>query len=151
MPSFDSDDDHDIEGENPIQKLLLGDEPQKEKIAVAVGEKDAVTAGEKTATKKVRFLENLSKLFAEADEVFDNQQSDDDLPEMTIPNTQTIFKELNDRKLLEELKFFLGGNDSGNEFKSHAMLNIEMLNKSNEHFLDYLSSNFAREVLLKIK
>ena len=87
MPSFDSDDDHDIEGENPIQKLLFGDEPQKEKIAVAVGEKDAVTAGEKTATKKVRFLENLSKLFAEADEIFDNQQSDDDLPEMTIPNT----------------------------------------------------------------
>ena len=151
MPSFDSDDDHDIEGENPIQKLLLGDEPQKEKIAVTVGEKDAVTAGEKTATKKVRFLENLSKLFAEADEIFDNQQSDDDLPEMTIPNTQTIFKELNDRKLLEELKFFFGGNDGGKEFKCHAMLNIEMLNKSNEHFLDYLSSNFAREVLLKIK
>ena len=147
MPSFDSDDDHGIEGENPIQKLLLGDEPQKEKIAVMVGEKDAITVEEKTTTKKVRFLENLSKLFAEADEIFDNQQSDDDLPEMTIPNTQTIFKELNDRKILEELKFFLGGNDSGNEFKFHAMLNIEMLNKSNEHFLDY----FAREVLLKIK
>ena len=34
--SFDSDDDSHIEGENSIQKFLLGDKPQKEKIAVAV-------------------------------------------------------------------------------------------------------------------
>ena len=51
--SFDSDNDSDIERENPIQKFLFGDKPQKEKIAVAVREKDAVTGGEKTAIKKV--------------------------------------------------------------------------------------------------
>ena len=51
--SFDSDDDSDIEGENPIQKFLLGDKPQKEKNAVPVREKDAVTGGEKTSIKKV--------------------------------------------------------------------------------------------------
>ena len=34
--SFDSDDDSDIEGENSIQKFLLGDKSQKEKVAVAV-------------------------------------------------------------------------------------------------------------------
>ena len=69
LPSFDSDDDIDIEEENPTQKVFLGDKPQKEKTAVTVGEKDAVTAGEKTAIKKARFLENLSKLFPEADEI----------------------------------------------------------------------------------
>ena len=42
LPSFDSDDDSDIEGENPIQKFLLGNKAQK-KIAVVVGEKDVVT------------------------------------------------------------------------------------------------------------
>ena len=31
---------------------------------------------------------------------------DDDLLEITIHNTQTFFKELNDDKLPEELKFF---------------------------------------------
>ena len=36
-----------IEGENPIQKFLLGDKPQKEKFAVTVVEEGAVTAGEK--------------------------------------------------------------------------------------------------------
>ena len=49
------------------------------------------------------------------------------------------------------MKFSLRGNDGGNELKFHAMLNIGILNKSNEHFLDYLSSDFAREVLSKNK
>ena len=65
MPAFDSNDDSDIEGGNLIQIFLLVDKPQKEKTAVAVGEKDTVTAGEKTAINKVRFLEDLSKLFPE--------------------------------------------------------------------------------------
>ena len=42
MSSFDSDDDSDIEGQNPVQKSLLGNKAQK-KIAVGVGEIDAVT------------------------------------------------------------------------------------------------------------
>ena len=142
LPSFDSNDDSDIEEENPIQKFLLGDRPQKEKLQPA----------EKTALKKVRFLENLNELFPKADEIFDNQTIDDDLPEITIPNTQIMFKELNNRKIPEELKL-LGGsggrNYSGNEFKFHAMPNMGMLNESNNHFLDYLSSDFTRKVLSK--
>ena len=151
LSSFDSDGDIDIEGENPIQKFLLGDKPQKEKLKVTVEEKDGVTAGEKTAIKKVRFLDNLSKLFPEADEIFDNEKIVDDLPEITIPNTQTMFKELNDEKISEELKFFSGENDGSNELKLHAMLNIGMLNESNEHFLDYLSLDFAHKVSSKNK
>ena len=53
----------------------------------------------------VRFSKNLSKLFPEADEISDNQRIDDNLPEMTIPNTQTMFKELNDKKIPGELNF----------------------------------------------
>ena len=80
LPSFDSDDDSDIEGENPIQKFLLRDKPQKEKFL----------GGKKTATKKVRFPENLSKLFPKAGEIFDNQRIDDNLPEITISNKQYL-------------------------------------------------------------
>ena len=50
-----------------------------------------------------------------------------DFPEITIPNTQTMLKELNGQKILEGLKSFL-------EEITLAMLNIGMLNKSNEHF-----------------
>ena len=49
------------------------------------------------------------------------------------------------------MKFFLGRNDDGNELNLYAMLNIGMLNKSNEHFLDYLFSDLAREALSKNK
>ena len=62
-----------------------------------------------------------------------------------------MFKELNNRKVPEELKLFSGANDGGNELKFHALLNIRMLNKIKEHFSDYLSSDFAREVLSKNK
>ena len=40
---------------------------------------------------------------------FLNQRIDEDLPEITMPNTQTIFKELNDGKISEELRFFSRG------------------------------------------
>ena len=62
-----------------------------------------------------------------------------------------MFKELNDGKLHEELIFFSGGTDGGNELRFHALQNIGTLNESNECFLDYFSSEFAREVLSKNK
>ena len=48
---------------------------------------------------------------------------DDGLPkhEIMIPTTQTLFKKLNDGKLPEQLKFFSGGRNGGNEFKLHVM------------------------------
>ena len=103
--------------------------------------------------KNVGFSENLGKLFPGTEDIFDNKKTDtdDDLPEITIPNTQTMFEELNERKLPEELKFFPRGNDGGNELRFHALQNIGTLNESNKHFLDYSSSDFAREVLLKNK
>lgn len=56
-------------------------------------------------------MENLSKVFPKAYELFDDGLKDDDyeinydeLSEITIPHTQTLFKELNDGKIPEELK-----------------------------------------------
>lgn len=99
----------------------------KKKNAATVREKGADAAWEKPAIKKVRFSENLCKIFPKADEILGNQKIHDDFPEITIPNTQTMFKELNGQKILEGLKSFL-------EEITLAMLNIGMLNKSNEHF-----------------
>ena len=104
-PSIDKDNNNIENNLNPTQKFFFGDTPQREKIATAVGEKTTA------AVKKVKFSENLNKLFPKADEIFNDQKidvDDDDLPkhEIMIPNIQTIFKELNDRKLAEELKFF---------------------------------------------
>ena len=49
----------------------------------------------------------------------------DELREITISNTQSPFKELNDGKILDELKFFLGGNEGTNALKFHAIKNDE--------------------------
>ena len=50
-------------------------------------------------------------MFPKANELFDDELKDDDyeinydeLSEITIPHTQTLFKELNDGKIPEELK-----------------------------------------------
>lgn len=136
---------------NQTQKFLLSDTPQQEKIAVAAEGKTLAVV------RKLRFSENLNKLFPKADKLFTNLKIDVDddgnLPKhaITIASTQTMFKELINGKLPEKLKFFSGGSDGSNEFKFHAMQNIRMLNESNLHFIDYLASAFSKEVLAKNK
>ena len=105
--SIDSNESN-IEGENPVQNFLLGgprrDRPQRERIAVAVGEKTATAA-----PKKVKFSENFSKVFPNADKFLEkkNKLKNDDinydeLSEITMPNTQLLIKELNDGKIPDE-------------------------------------------------
>ena len=53
-----------------------------------------------------------------------------------------MFKELNNERIPEELKFFSGGTDNHN----HALQNIGMLNESNECFLEYLE--YYHQILL---
>ena len=76
----------------------------------------------------------------------DNELKNDDinyeeLSEITIPNTQSLFKELNDEKKHDELKFFTGGNEGANALKLHAIENIGSLHESNENDFDYLLSD----------
>ena len=120
-PSSIHSDEGYIEVENPVQNVLLGgtrrDRPQRERISVAVAEK-IVTA----VPKKVKFSENLSKVFPKADKIFDNELKNDDisyaeLSEITKPNTQLIFKELNDWKIPDELKKILGRNEGANALR----------------------------------
>ena len=47
----------------------------------------------------------------------------------------------------DELKFSLGGNEGANALTFHAIKNVGSLYESNEHFLDYLWSDFVREAL----
>ena len=58
-----------------------------------------------------------------------------------------LFRELNDGKIPDELKFFSGGNEGENAIKFHAIKSIGSLYESNENLLDYLLSDSGREVL----
>ena len=67
---FDSEFDSDHKTLTPTQQFLL-DKPQKQKLAVAVGGNQAVAAQpqEKTTPKKVKFFDDLAKIFLEGNEV----------------------------------------------------------------------------------
>ena len=110
--------------------------------------------------KKVRLSEKLNKLFPKADPVFENnnQKPFDDAgplitPEMvTISHTQVIFKELIEGKLLNQLKFFSGGSSGGrSKLKICAMEKRGTPNVSNNAFLEYLLTDYMREILAKSK
>ena len=59
--------------------------------------------------KKVRFSENLSKVFPEASDIFelDHQSKILQNEEITVSNVQRMIKELNEGKLPDQLKFLL--------------------------------------------
>ena len=59
--------------------------------------------------KKVRFSENLSKVFPEANNIFesDHQPKILEKEEITVSNVQSMIKELNKGNLPDQLKFFL--------------------------------------------
>ena len=81
----------------PSQKILFGD---SKVLLLATRKKVAVT-------ERVKFTENLNKLFPKANVVFENSNQKPfnfaellSRPEMaTIPHTQVMFKELNKGKL----------------------------------------------------
>ena len=151
-PSISEDDDNEIEKDlTPAQKFLLGDTTKVPQLAAR--EKVAVA-------EKIRFSENLNKLFPKLDAVFENnkQKPFDDTdplsrPEMTsIRHTQVMFKDLNKRKLPNQLKFFSGGSSRGSSrLKIRAMEKIGMLNESNNAFLEYLLTDYAHVILAKNK
>ena len=111
-------------------------------------------AREKVAiARNVKFSQNLNRLSSKADKIFKKYDESLSKPdEMTIPHAQVVYKELNEGKLPEQLRFFSGGNSELNELSLHAINKLKIkLNKINKAFLDYLTSDYAREILAKDK
>ena len=107
--------------------------------------------------EKVKFSENLNKLFSKPEEIsnkndkqkplFDDVESLNKPDEITIPQAQVTYKELNKGKFLEQLRFLSGIN----ELRIHATKELKSeLNKGSKAFLNYLTSDYAREILAKI-
>ena len=100
------------------------------------------------------------KFFPKAHAVFENNQQklfDDpehlSRPEMTtISHMKVMLKELSEGKLPDQLKFFSGrGSRGGSELKIPAMEKIRLLNERNNAFLEYLTTDYTREILAKSK
>ena len=103
--------------------------------------------------KKVRFSENFSKVFLEGNYIFelDHQPKILEKEEITVLNVPSMIKELNERGLPDQLKFFSGDEKEENLIKIQARKNVGVLGKGNEEYLEYLASKYGRDVLQKNK
>ena len=109
---FDSEFDSDDKKLTPTQKFLLV-KPQKEKLAVAVGENEIASTAqlqEKTTAKKVKFSNDLTKIFPEENEIVKSNkiQNINEKDEILILNAQEMIAKLDWGKLTDQLKFFEG-------------------------------------------
>ena len=99
---FDSEFDSHDEKLTPTQKFLL-DKPQKEKLAVAVGKNQAVTAQpqQKTTVKEVKFSDDLAKIFPEGNEIVKSNKipNINEKDEISISNAPEIIAELDQGNL----------------------------------------------------
>ena len=95
---FDSEFDSDDKKLTPTQKFLLV-KPQKEKLAVAVGENEIASTAqlqEKTTAKKVKFSNDLTKIFPEENEIVKSNkiQNINEKDEILILNAQEMTAKL---------------------------------------------------------
>ena len=151
---FDSEFDSDNKKLTPTQKFLL-DKPQKERLAVAVGENRsfAPQPQEKTTAKKVKFSDDLAKIFPEGNEIVKSNKipNINEKDEISISNAQEMIAELDRGKLPDQLKFFEGDGSEKDLVLQKMWKNIDNLSKASLEFLEYLSSDYGKDLLQKNK
>ena len=102
--------------------------------------------------KKVRFPENLSKVFPEANDIFELDHQPEILlkEEIIVSNVQSMIKEISKGKLPDQMKFFSDKEKEVNLLKTHVHKKVGILSKGNEEFLEYLAENMEETFFKKI-
>ena len=168
-PPPDDDDDDKNDGGNAadsdkkIKKFLL--DRGNERIAEGLQQ----TSDGKVKTGKIAFSKEMTKMFpkireqeldygeADVDEFKDEGDLDflDKTDKYDFPMQEEEFKkdraEARDETFDMDLDFYAGGDKNSKKLMANAVSYIGQLNKSNQLFLEYLSSNFGAFVLNKNK
>ena len=168
-PPPDDDDDDKNDGGNAadsdkkIKKFLL--DRGNERIAEGLQQ----TSDGKVKTGKIAFSKEMTKMFpkireqeldygeADVDEFKDEGDLDflDKTDKYDFPMQEEEFKkdraEARDETFDMDLDFYAGGDKNSKKLMATAVSYIGQLNKSNQLFLEYLSSNFGAFVLNKNK
>ena len=156
----DDDDDNNVDSDNnKIQKFLL--EKGNEKIGEALAESSARVEPRKIAVSKA-ITKIFPKIreeeldFGEADKDDFEDKEDVDFLDKTdkyhfpIQTAKTKTKTA-DLKQDFDFDFYVGGDKNSKKLMANAVFNIGQLNDSNKMFLQFLSSGFGRNILLKNK
>ena len=67
--------------------------------------------------------------------------------EIIVSNVKSMIKELNEGKLLDQLKSFSSEEKQEDLLKTHALKKAVVLSKGNKEFLEYLASKYGKDVL----
>ena len=97
--------------------------------------------------KKVTYPDIVTKLFPDANDQKIDSEDDHD----SISEVQTDVSELNDGELPYNLQFFSGGRKMKKKLFDAVSKNVGIINDSNQKFLEFLISNFGKNLLTKNK
>ena len=163
-PRLDNDDDDDDDNDNnvdsdnnKIQKFLL--EKGNEKIGEALAESSARVEPRKIAVSKA-ITKIFPKIreeeldFGEADkDDFEDKEDLDFLDRSDKYDIETTKPKKKTANLEQDFDFdfYVGGDKNSKKLMANAVFNIGQLNDSNKMFLEFLSSGFGRNILLKNK
>ena len=162
-PRLDNDDDDDdndnnVDSDNnKKQKFLL--EKGNEKIGEALAESSARVEPHKIAVSKA-ITKIFPKIreeeldFGEADkDDFEDKEDLDFLDKSDKYDIETTKPKKKTANLEQDFDFdfYVGGDKNSKKLMANAVFNIGQLNDSNKMFLEFLSSGFGRNILLKNK
>ena len=97
--------------------------------------------------EKVTYPHTVTKLFPDAIEIKEEPEDDYD----SISEVQTAVSELNNGNLPYDLQFFSGSEKMKKKLFEGVSKNVGIINNSNQKFLEFLTSNFGKNLLTKNK
>ena len=95
--------------------------------------------------EKVTYPHTVTKSFPDAIEIKEGPEVDYD----SISEVQTAVSELNDGNLPYDLQFFSGGEKMKKKLFEGVSKSVGIINDSNQKFLEFLTSNFGKNLLTK--
>ena len=104
---------------------------------------DPITIIRTPGDEKVTYLDTVTKLFPKADEI--KKEPEDDYE--SISKVQMDISELNEY----DLQFFSGFEKMKKKLFEGVSKNVGIINDSNQKFLEFLTSNFGKNLLTKSK
>ena len=97
--------------------------------------------------EKVTYPHTVIKLFPDAIEIKEDPEDNYD----SISEVQMAVSKLNDGNLPYDLQFFPGGEKMKKKLFEGVSKNVGIINDSNQKFLEFLTSNFGKNLLTKNK
>ena len=104
---------------------------------------DPITIIRTPGDEKVTYPDTVTKLFPKVDEI--KKEPEDDCE--SISKVQTDISELNEY----DLQFFSGGEKMKKKLFEGVSKNVDIINDSDQKFLEFLTSNFCKNLLTKNK